>query len=208
MRMIHSCDGTQASVRLRLCAKGWCVRRLVCGLSLMVALSGCSVGASGGSPTSTPAPTATITATTASTPTAHATPTVPPIGKPYAAFLSSICHAFTQGDAGAIINSLPYYQYNNGLRYGTLGGGAGTSTDPSTMKGWLSHAGVRCTYFTPDIAGHGTVLTKGWRIMGGWSLIELDMFSGHWKINDLTFSTGNALYRAMQTAGPTLLYHR
>jgi hypothetical protein len=114
----------------------------------------------------------------------------------------------TTRDAGTVINQLPYYQYNSGLRYGMLGDGEGETGDPSLMRTWLSRSGVQCKYFTPDVAGHGTVLTRGWAQPGGWGLIEMDTFNGHWKINDFTFGGGPALYHAMRVAGPILAYRR
>jgi hypothetical protein len=65
---------------------------------------------------------------------------------------------------------------------------------------------VRCQDYTPDIAGHGTLLTSGWSQQGGWSLIELDTYGGAWKINDFTFGDRAALYRAMQTSQPIVQF--
>jgi hypothetical protein len=129
------------------------------------------------------------------------------VGRPFATFLSLICRAFSSRDAGTVINSLPYYQYNSGLRYGMLGDGEGHTADPSLMRSWLAGSNVRCVAFTPGVAGHGTVLTSGWKVPAIWSLVELDIFNGHWKINDFTFGTRAALYASMQTARPILPYH-
>jgi hypothetical protein len=112
-----------------------------------------------------------------------------------------------RSDATAVINSLMYYQYNSGLRYGTLGDGEGQTGDPSLIRTWLSSRHVHCRYFTPDAAGHGTVLTEGWPAPGSWSLIEFDTIQGRWKINDFTFGQSGALYRAERVAGPILPYH-
>jgi hypothetical protein len=144
------------------------------------------------------------TATTAPAPAPTATVTVSPA---YRSFLSSLCRAFSRGDASAIINSLMYYQYNSGLRYGNLGDGEGQTGETSLMQTWLSGRHVSCRFFTPDDAGHGTVLTAGWDTPGPWSLIELDTVQGHWKINDFTFGRQGALYRAMRVAGVILPYH-
>ena len=139
-------------------------------------------------------------------PTAAPTPVVT-VGSSYAAFIDASCHAFAAGDTNTISNELPYYQYNSGLRYGTLGDGEGQTGDPSLLGTWLQGGTVRCQYFTPDVAGHGTLLTSGWQQPGGWSLIELDTFNGAWKINDFTFGDCASLYRAMQTSQPIVTYH-
>jgi hypothetical protein len=172
---------------------------------LLVALAGCGSGNSSPPPTLTPTAVKVAvipTSTTAPAPTATAT-----VSPAYRSFLNSICAAFGRSDAGAIINSLMYYQYNSGLRYGTLGDGEGQTGDPSLMRTWLSGRRVQCRYFTPDSAGHGTVLTAGWQSPGRWSLIELDTVQGHWKINDFTFGNQGSLFRAMRVAGIILPYH-
>jgi len=99
------------------------------------------------------------------------------------------------------------YQYNTGVRYGNLGDGEGQSADPSILSTWLGSAVISCRYYTPDVAGHGTLLTSGWRLAGGWGLIEMDNLDGTWKINDFTFGTSSALYYAMHTSHPILAYH-
>lgn len=193
--------------------------RRIAGLALLVILlSGCSVGklSVGGflaAPTATSTPTATPTAspvptTTHVAPKATPRPTpTPTISPAYAAFVHTICRALAARDAGTIINSLAYYQYNNGLRYGNMGDGEGQTGDPSLMNTWLAHAHARCMYFTPDQAGHGVLLTGGWAAPNlPSSLIELDIFNGHWKINDFTFGSQGALYTAVQTSGPILSY--
>jgi hypothetical protein len=129
------------------------------------------------------------------------------ISRSYAAFLGTICQAFATGDAGTIINALPYYQYNSGLRYGNFGDGEGQTGDPSLMRTWLAAHRARCVYFTPDVAGHGTVLTRGWRVNGmNWSLIEMDVYGNQWKINDFTFGRRAALWWAVQSSQPILAY--
>lgn len=205
----------QAKRCLRLLTKGESVRLgVLTFLLLAVAVSGCAgIGAA------SPAPTATVTATLTATPSPPPSPTIlprrptprptptPVIGKSYFAFLRTICRAFSARDAGTIINSLPYFQYNSGLRYGNLGDGEGQTGDPGLMRTWLAQHRARCVYFTPDVAGHGTVLTRGWRVGGmRWSLIELDTFQGHWKINDFTFGARRNLWWAMQSSQPVLAY--
>ena len=193
--------------------------RLVAAMVLLITLlSGCSVarisvGGLFAAATRTPTPTGTPTPApspiaTRVPPTATARPTpTPTISPAYAAFVRTLCSAFAARNAGAVINSLPYYQYNNGLRYGNLGDGEGQTGDPSLMNTWLAGAHVRCINFTPDVAGHGALLTAGWaKPNQPASLLELDTFNGHWKINDFTFGSHAALYGAMQTAGPVLAY--
>jgi hypothetical protein len=128
------------------------------------------------------------------------------VGKPYAAFLADICSAFRRQDAGTIINLLPYYEYNSGLRYGNFGDGAGQTGDPSLMRDWLQGSHVRCSRYSPGLFGHGVVLTSGWK-QGNWSLVEADIFNGKWKINDFTFGDQRTLYQAMQADRPILTYH-
>lgn len=158
---------------------------------------------------STPAPKATRASVH---PAATTAPAVAPTPAPtasagYTGFLASMCHAFSASDAATITNDLPYYQYNSGVRYGSLGDGEGQTGDPSILGTWLQGANVRCQFYTPDEAGHGTLLTSGWNQPGGWSLIEVDTFNGAWKINDFTFGDRAALYHAMQTSQPILTYH-
>jgi hypothetical protein len=130
------------------------------------------------------------------------------IGAQFASFRDGLCKAFATGDASSVINSLPYYLYNSGLRYGYLGDGEGQSADPSLLRTWLPGAHVRCDYFTPDVAGHALLLTSGWKLPGGpWSLLDLDIFQGHWKINDFTFGSQVNLFHAMHTAHPILSFH-
>lgn len=117
-----------------------------------------------------------------------------------------MCSAFSSGNAKTIIDLLPYYQYNSGLRYGTLTGGEGQTADPSLMQTWLASARPHCVSFTPGIMGHGTVLTVGWKTPAPASIVELDMFNGHWKINDFTFAGRPALEQAMKTSSPTIRY--
>jgi len=154
-------------------------------------------------PRATPVP----TRSNSTGPSSPPPPPASPPSSPYLAFLSATCRAFASGDAATISNELPYYQYNSGVRYGSLGDGEGQTGDPSLLGTWLQGGTVRCEYYTPDIAGHGTFLASGWNQPGGWSLIELDIFNGAWKINDFTFGSRGALYQAMQTSQPILAYH-
>jgi hypothetical protein len=163
-------------------------------------------------PTATQASHAIPTANThpGTAPTTVATSAALPAATPtagYSAFLATTCHALATASAATISGELPYYQYNSGLRYGTLGDGEGQTGDPGLLSTWLQGSSVRCQFYTPDVAGHGTLLTSGWNQPGGWSLIELDTFGGAWKINDFTFGDRSALYRAMQTSQPILGYH-
>ncbi len=177
--------------------------RSVAALLLATLLSGCAAAAS---PDSTPTPISRPTpAPTRSVAVPSPTPTVV-VGKPFASFLHIVCSAFASGDSKTIIDLLPYYQYNSGLRYGMLGGGEGQTADPNLMRTWLASARPHCVSFSPGIMGHGTVLTVGWKTPAPASIVEFDMFNGHWKVNDFTFADRSALERAMRVSSPTLPY--
>lgn len=179
--------------------------RLVAALLLAILLAGCATTASS---TSTPTPTSLSTvAPTQTVPVPSPTPTVV-VGKRYASFLHIVCSALASGNAKQIIDLLPYYQYNSGLRYGTLNGGEGQTGSPSLMDTWLASARPHCVSFTPGVMGHGTVLTVGWKTPAPASIVEFDMFNGHWKVNDFTFATRAALERAMHVSSPILRYRR
>jgi hypothetical protein len=115
-----------------------------------------------------------------------------------------VCSAFQRRDAAAIIKSLPYYQYNSGLRFGLFGDGEGQTGNPSLMRRWLSGSAVRCTYVTPDRHGHGTLLAGIWKQPAPWALMTIDTFNGRWKINDFTFGQQARLFAAMHTTRPIL----
>jgi hypothetical protein len=117
-----------------------------------------------------------------------------------------MCSALAKGDSNTLIRELPYYQYNSGLRFGMLGDGEGQTADPGLLATWLAGSHVRCTYMSSGDFGHGTVLATGWQRPAEAALIELDIFSGRWKINDFTFGKTGALFYAMQTAKPLLPY--
>lgn len=138
--------------------------------------------------------------------TARPTATVVPSSAAYDAFLSRVCQAFTARDAGTLRAALPYYRYNTGLRYGRLGGGEGQNGDPGLFSTWLTGATVRCASYSPDVAGHGTLLTTGWKRYGGAALIDLDTFNGAWKFNDFTFGREAALRFVMKGAMPIIPY--
>lgn len=194
------------------------MRDLLRLLPLVVLVTGCSLSVSSSDkPSQTRVP-ATATATAHVQPTAtprpaatQAPPLLPPTPRvvatrAYSTFVSSLCHALAARDSTTVINLLPYYQYNSGVRYGRLGDGEGQTGDPSLVGTWLAPARVRCQFYSPDIAGHGTILTRGWTEPGGWALIEADTFNGSWKINDFTFGDHRALFGAMQTSRPILTY--
>lgn len=101
---------------------------------------------------------------------------------------------------------LPYYQYNSGLRWGMLGDGEGQTADPSLVNNWLQGSKTRCTGYSGDNAGHGTVMVAGWVQNGGWSLLDVDTFNGVWKINDFTFGSRPAIHNAVRAAGAILPY--
>jgi hypothetical protein len=111
------------------------------------------------------------------------------------------------GDAATVTAHLMHYQYNSGLRWGMLGDGEGTTSDPSVMSTWLSASHPRCQSYSPNIAGHGTLLTSGWSSPGPWSLLDLDLLNGQWTINDFTFGPRDRVARAMhQVNRPVLAY--
>jgi hypothetical protein len=181
-------------------------RQIVIVACAAVLLAGC--GSSAAPPTATPAPAPTATSPSTSTtqptagPQASATPAV---SATYRAFVTALCHDLAKKNSKGVQGDLPYYQYNSGLRWGMMGDGLGQTDDPSLMNTWLSAGNPACKAFTPDIAGHGTVLAGGWTQPGPWSLIELDVYPGkHWKINDFTFGSESVLRNAMRTAGPAL----
>lgn len=222
-------DGRRRRLACVFCWNGGTVRRSATLMLLALVITGCGTSAAS-SPTSTPAALATATArpqqlpsdtgpvpksSATAGPTGKATavvrqPTaVPPkpvptvaVSRDYASFTATICHSFGTRDANTIINALPYFQYNSGLRYGTMGDGEGQTADPTLLRTWLASAKVTCNFITRDVAGHGTLLASGWTQPGGWSLVELDTYGGHWKINDFTFGDRATLYNAMQTGGP------
>lgn len=171
---------------------------------LIFVLAGCSSLA--GSTTATPTPTTAPPAAAATRgPGPAPTPTVT-IGRPYGTFLHTLCSAFAARNAGTVINLLPYFAYNSGLRYGMLGDGEGQTGDPSLMRSWLAQAHPHCVSFTPGYNAHGTVLTVGWQAPGPVALLDLDIFNGHWKINDFTFGSRAALSTAMRTSFPIVAY--
>ena len=175
---------------------------------LAVLVVGC--GSQSSSPPATPTQPALTPTPTPRPPTpAPATPrpTVV-ISRSYAAFLETVCHALARQNANTLINALPYYQYNSGLRYGWYGDGEGQTGDPSLMRTWLSGTHVTCHSFTPGSGGHGTLLTSGWDLQNGrWSLLDLDTYGGQWKINDFTFGDRRTLMAAMQVNHPIVQYH-
>jgi len=173
--------------------------RRVPALILLACVAGC-----GSSATPPPSPTARVAVAATATPRAAPSQTAAPAASaPYRAFLSTLCTAFATRDATAVQGALPYYQYNNGVRYGWLGDGEGQTADPSILTSWLNQGTIRCKDFTPDMDGHGTLLAAGWPLRGGWNLIEMDTYGGVWKINDFTFGDQPTLFAAMQQAYPS-----
>ncbi len=185
------------------------MRLFALGVVLCAMLSGCSTGSSP-APAATPTGTARPGATSQPSPKTRvkpapsATPAI--VNSGFAQTVHSLCTALAQNDASTAVRLLPYYQYNSGLRYGMLGDGEGETGDPSLMTSWLAGSHVRCRYQTTGAFGHGTVLATGWKRPGETALIELDTYSGRWKINDFTFGPRGALFVAMQTARPVLPY--
>jgi hypothetical protein len=192
---------------LRFFVAGEFVRFIISMVVLAVALVGCSSSAAPAPPT----PTVTsVRGATGIPPVPHATRTARPVSvvvdSGFASAVRSLCAAFVRKDSTAVTRALPYYQYNSGLRYGVLGDGEGQTGDPSLMATWLAHSSVRCVLQSSGVHGHGTVLATGWHEPGGSALIELDTYSGRWKINDFTFGPYRALYRALQTVRPVVRY--
>lgn len=182
------------------------MRRILLLAALLVILAGCGTQAA----TPTPAVTSTPKAAAGSTATpkpARATATVV-VSPAYMSFLRTLCQAMSSGNATAVTTHLMHYQYNSGLRWGMLGDGEGQTADPSTMSTWLSGSHVQCRSYSPNIAGHGTLLTSGWARPGAWSLLDLDLLNGQWVINDFTFSTGPALAQAMHGVSHPIITYR
>ena len=178
--------------------------RLATLLSFLV-LSGCSTSSAPPSPTATsPAGTGSATVRPGATP--RPTAALAAVDPTFAQAVRTLCSALSRRDAATITKALPYYQYNSGLRYGVLGDGEGQTGDPSLMVTWLAHSSVRCRLQSPGVHGHGAFLATGWSQPGGTALVELDTYSGKWKINDFTFGPYGALVRAMQTARPIVRY--
>ncbi|HZS93942.1 MAG TPA: hypothetical protein VFA78_04035 [Chloroflexota bacterium] len=176
---------------------------------LLFAVTLVLAGCGSGSAPPTPAP---PTATSRPQPTtSHASPTPNPtylVGKPYATFLHTICNALAAGNSGTIIANLPHYEYNSGVRYGTYGAGPGQTGDPSLIHTWLTGARPRCRFYTPGVEGHGAILTSGWKMGANhWAILEADLFSHKWRINDFTFGPQSKLHPALHIAGPVLMYH-
>lgn len=169
---------------------------------LILLVTGCNSN-SAASPTATP----TSAPTTVSTCAPRATPTVTTVNATYLAFVRTICGSLQHGDSKAIQNSLMYYQYNSGLRWGMMGDGEGNTSDPGLVGSWLARARPHCVSYSPGTGGHGVLLTVGWGQPGPASLIEADLLNGHWKINDFTFGRENVLAQAMQVGDPILQYH-
>jgi hypothetical protein len=179
-------------------------------MALGLLLAGCGSSSTAPPPTATPQPASATPAPrgtpSGTVPTGAPTATVT-VSRTYAAFVTSLCQDFATKNADGVIKALPYYQYNSGLRWGMMGDGEGSTSDPSLMRTWLASAHVHCTFFTPDKAGHGTVLATGWTQPAPSALAEVDIYpDGHWKINDFTFGKKAVLYTAMQTAGTPLRF--
>lgn len=172
-------------------------------VALVVALVGC--GTTSALPTSTAATNPSTVAHSSPLPRRTA-PTVT-VSPAFMGFIHSLCHSMSRGDAGSLAGHLMHYQYNSGLRWGMYGDGEGTTSDPGTLSTWLSGSHVHCLSFSPNVAGHGTLLTAGWARPGASALLDLDLLNGQWVINDFTFSSGPVLARAMHAvAHPVLTY--
>lgn len=188
------------------------------GAALLLAIAGTVGGCSpaGSRAPATPrqvavrTPQVVVRATATARPTATRIPstsTPVPLSRPYREFIGNLCTALRHDDANAVIQALPNYQYNAGVRYGYLGDGEGQSGDPTLLRQWLASAHTQCRYYTPDKAGHGLLLTSGWPLpSGSWNLIEMDTFRGQWKINDFTFGKESNLAWAMHAMHPILPY--
>jgi hypothetical protein len=123
-------------------------------------------------------------------------------------FIRTLCKTLSSGDASGVDAHLMHYQYNSGLRWGMIGDGEGTTSDPSLMYTWLSGSQVRCRSFSPSNGGHGTLITVGWAQPGPWSLLDLDLLNGQWVINDFTFGSPARLARAMHSVSKPVMKYR
>lgn len=190
------------------------VRGAALSVAIALAVAGCGGSSGGNQPHSThvaAVPTTVVTAATPGTPPTSvsgnpstAVPVATP-SAPYRKFVATLCRALRSADTSVVSGDLSNYQYNTGVRWGYMGDGEGQTSDPSIFSAWLAARTVRCAYSTPDSAGHGALLTRGWHVTGGpWSIIELDTYSGQWKITDFTFGRPGVLYRALRTAGPAV----
>ncbi|HEX6506554.1 MAG TPA: hypothetical protein VF221_02885 [Chloroflexota bacterium] len=183
------------------------MRRILAAILLGLAIGGCSSSSAPPKLTPTPSSAGPIASTTPSKSGPSPATAVPvSVDAGFTAFVHTVCTSLVRRDASTVIGLLPYYQYNSGLRYGMLGDGEGQTGDPSLLRTWLAGANIRCEYMSAGTSGHGTVLATGWPERGGTALIEMDTFSGHWKINDFTFGNHGALYTALQTVRPILRY--
>jgi hypothetical protein len=123
-------------------------------------------------------------------------------------FVRTLCHALGSGNVGAVTASLMHYEYNSGLRWGMYGDGEGMTADPGLMSTWLSGSHVTCQSFSPNIAGHGSLLSSGWARPAPASLLDLDLLNGRWVINDFTFGRQHVLAQAMQGVTQPVLRYR
>ncbi len=196
----------QSSIRQVLCSAG-----LALAVLSVVVLDGCGVPGSSSPPPPTPVPTRPV-----GTPVvAHRTPV--PIRRPrlhlpmtpaYRSFLNAVCGALSRHDSTTIVNSLPFYQYNSGVYYGTFNKSEGALVGTGIVGQWLSGGREHCFRYTPPIAGHGIAATSGWTFDGGWCLLEFDIFPNGWKIDDFTFGTrGQVLHAFFSTVPESFVFH-
>jgi hypothetical protein len=180
------------------------VSRVALLAGVAVLMAGC--GSPSATPTAVPPTPVRSVSPIPSTPAPSPTVAVSPA---YLSFVRSICAAMRSGNAGGVTSHLMHYQYNSGLRWGTLGDGEGTTSDPSTLATWLSGSHVSCKSFSPNIGGHGTLLTSGWARPAPAALLDLDLLNGQWVINDFTFGSPNVMAQTMHSVTrPTITYRR
>lgn len=110
----------------------------------------------------------------------------------YKTFVDRICQGLQHHRAGTIENSLEYYQYNEGVYWGTFNLGEGARAPSNLVGEWLAKGSERCVRIAPSYLGHGVVVTRGWRTKhGSWALLDLDKQprTGAWTIDDFTFGS-------------------
>lgn len=126
-----------------------------------------------------------------------------PMSRTYVAFIRLVCQSFAGKSGASIVNLLPHYRYNSSDPYfGAFNRGEGQWAVPSVVRGWVKSGRIRCIRYTASIDGHGDIVTRGWALTGSWGLIDVDEFSGKWKINDLTVGTSSAVRHAFFGTAP------
>jgi hypothetical protein len=110
----------------------------------------------------------------------------------YKNFVELICGGIRRHNSTLLENNLEYYQYNEGMYWGTFNRGEGNFASAGAVGQWLNSGRERCVRVAPSFLGHGVVATRGWTTRhGSWCLLDLDKrpTTGAWTIDDFTFGT-------------------